>query len=90
MKRVIITAFLFTVHHVIVACDLCKANQPKGFENLTHGEGPQGNVDYIIMVIAIIIVGYTLIMSIKYLARPKETENNHVKNLVVGDKNVSV
>ncbi|MAY88625.1 MAG: hypothetical protein CML02_18135 [Pseudooceanicola sp.] len=90
MKKTIITILILAFHNAILACDLCKSNQPKGFENLTHGEGPQGNLDYLIMGVAIIIVGYTLTMSIKYLVRPKENETDHVKNLVIEDKNVSV
>ena len=90
MKKTIITILILAFHNAILACDLCKSHQPKGFENLTHGEGPQGNLDYLIMGVAIIIVGYTLTMSIKYLVRPKENETDHVKNLVIEDKNVSV
>jgi hypothetical protein len=72
-----------------MACDLCKAKQPKGFENITHGEGPEGDLDYIIMFSAIVIVGYTLIMSIKYLVKPKEKNENHIKNLVLNEENLS-
>jgi len=69
------------------ACEVCKAKQPKGFENLTHGEGPQGNIDYFIMYSAILIVGYTLIMSVKYLINPKEKNQRHIKNIVLNESN---
>ena len=69
------------------ACEVCKAKQPKGFENLTHGEGPQGNIDYLIMYSAILIVGYTLIMSVKYLINPKEKNQRHIKNIVLNESN---
>lgn len=82
-KITIIIAFLISV--ASIACPLCESKQPKGFENITHGEGPQGNLDYIIMFSAIIIVGYTLIMSIKYLVKPKEKSVNHIKNIVLDD-----
>lgn len=78
----IITSF-FSV--TAMACDLCKSNQPKGFEDITHGEGPTGDVDYIIMWSAIVIVSYTLIMSVKYLIKPNEREQDHIKNLIVED-----
>ncbi|AOR27936.1 hypothetical protein FORMB_08850 [Formosa sp. Hel1_33_131] len=71
------------------ACEVCKAKQPKGFENLTHGEGPQGNIDYFIMYSAAVIVGYTLIMSVKYLVKPKENNRDHIKNLILNDSNFS-
>lgn len=86
-KITIIIALLFSV--VGIACPLCKEQQPKGFENITHGQGPEGNIDYIIMIVAIIIVGYTLIMSIKYLVRPKEKNQNHIKNIVLDEHNLT-
>ncbi|WP_346882650.1 hypothetical protein [uncultured Algibacter sp.] len=70
-----------------MACPLCEKNQPKGFENITHGQGPEGNIDYVIMYSAILIVGYTLIMSLKYLIKPKERESSHIKNLVLNENN---
>ena len=72
---------------IYTICPMCKSNQPKGFENITHGEGPEGNLDYIIMYGAIVIVGYTLFMSIKYLANPKEKQASHIKNLVLDEHN---
>ncbi|WP_299255612.1 hypothetical protein [uncultured Aquimarina sp.] len=86
MKTKIITFLLLLKCAISFACDLCKKNQPKGFENITHGDGPQDNIDYIIMYSAIVIVGYTLIMSLKYLIRPKENESNHIKNLILDNK----
>ncbi|WP_299183982.1 hypothetical protein [uncultured Aquimarina sp.] len=89
MKTKIITLLLLVNCLVSFACDLCKKNQPKGLEDITHGEGPEGNIDYIIMYSAIIIVGYTLIMSLKYLIKPKEKEDSHIKNLVLNENNTS-
>jgi len=80
---IIIITFLFSV--VALACPVCDAKQPKGFKNITHGEGPEGNIDYLIMYSAIIIVGYTLIMSVKYLTFPKEHKHNEIKNSVIKD-----
>lgn len=85
MRQILLlfTILLFnSKSHASVVCDLCKAKQPKGFENITHGEGPEGNIDYIIMYSAILIVGYTLFMSVKYLANPKEKKESHIKNIV--------
>ncbi|MCK0156791.1 hypothetical protein MWU65_06345 [Cellulophaga sp. F20128] len=87
MKNKIATLLIFLISALGMACPLCEAKQPKGFANITHGEGPNGDIDYIIMYSAIVIVGYTLIMSIKYLARPKEKEKNHIKNLVLEEHN---
>ncbi len=88
MKTKISTLVLLLLSATTFACDLCKKNQPKGFENITHGNGPQGNIDYIILSSAIIIVGYTFIMSIKYLVKPREKNQNHIKNLVLNEENL--
>ena len=85
MKSKVLTVIMLLMTSFLAACPVCEANQPKGLENITHGEGPQGNIDYIIMYSAIIIVTYTLIMSIKYLVRPKESKHSDIKNIVVQD-----
>lgn len=84
MKRnKILMVLLLLISAIGKACPICDAKQPKGFKNITHGEGPEGNIDYIIMYGAMVIVGYTLIMSIKYLVNPKEQKKDHIKNIVV-------
>lgn len=67
------------------ACDVCRSNQPKGFEDITHGRGPTGVTDYIITWIAIVIVLATLFLSIKYLVKPKEDNTDHIKNLILNE-----
>ncbi len=89
MKTKTITCLAFFISTIVTACPICKKNQPKGFEDITHGQGPEGNIDYVIMYSAIIIVGYTLIMSVKYLVKPKEKEASHIKNFVVNENNTS-
>lgn len=66
-----------------LACEVCKKNQPSGMENITHGAGPQGNIDYIITWSAAVIVAVTLFLSIKYLIKPKENDPNHIKHSIV-------
>lgn len=67
------------------ACDACKLNQPKITSSFTHGEGPRGNVDWLIVAVVAIIVIYTLIFSIKYLAKPGEKQSNHIKYSILQD-----
>lgn len=80
------TLLLLFYQPTLLACDLCKSNQPKGLENITHGEGPSNNIDYVIIWSAIVLVIVTLVFSIKYLVRPKEDHPSHIKN-IVWDKN---
>ncbi|WP_339811396.1 hypothetical protein [uncultured Imperialibacter sp.] len=65
------------------ACELCKENQPAGLENVTHGAGPTGTIDYIITWTAVSIVAVTLFLSFKYLIWPKESAPDHIKNIVL-------
>ena len=81
-RTLVFTMVFMLGSYIAFACDLCKKNQPKGFENITHGAGPSGNLDYIIIWSAVIIVGFTLFYSLKYIIRPKETNADHIKNIV--------
>ena len=66
-----------------MACEVCQVNQPKMLKNITHGTGPEGNTDMIIIWSAAVIVTITLIYSIKYLVNPKESSKSHIKNSVI-------
>ncbi|GJM33337.1 MAG: hypothetical protein DHS20C18_23380 [Saprospiraceae bacterium] len=87
MKKLILLSglFLFAFSQNVLACDLCKKNQPKGLENITHGPGPSGTIDYIITWSAVIIVMVTLYLSLKFLIRPKENNPDHIKNIVLNE-----
>lgn len=65
------------------ACELCRENQPRLLKGITHGTGPQGNTDYIIIWTAVLIVSVTLFLSIKYLVWPKESAADHIKYSIV-------
>jgi len=67
----------------LMACEVCKSQQPKVVQNITHGAGPQGQTDYIIISSAIVIVLLTLVLSVKYLLKPGENSPNHVKRIVL-------
>lgn len=78
-----LTLLLFILPFELLACELCQQNQPKALRGITHGTGPDGNLDYIIIWVAVIIVAVTLFLSIKYLVRPKESTPDHIKNITV-------
>ena len=87
MKKIIsyfsITLILTLAINVARACEVCQKNQPKGLENITHGPGPAGDFDYIISIVALIIVALSLFYSIKFLVKPKEDNPDHIKNIVI-------
>jgi len=86
MKRkllFIICLMVFGLSSPLLACEVCKSQQPKVVQNITHGAGPQGQSDFIIIAIAIAIVLFTLILSIKYLMKPGEDSPGHVKRIIL-------
>ena len=66
-----------------LACEVCAAQQPKILRGLTHGAGPQGNFDYVIVAVTVAVVLFTLVYAIKCLVRPGEREATHIKRIVL-------
>ena len=86
MKKIIFSiAIILACVSTSLACEVCKKNQPKMLENITHGAGPTGTLDYIITWSAAVIVTFTLIMSVRFLIRPQETGAGHIKNIVLNE-----
>ena len=84
MKKLVTTlAILMLNVPALLACEVCKKNQPKILQNITHGAGPTGTLDYIITWSAVALVTFTLVLSIKFLLRPGETGSEHIKNVVL-------
>ena len=81
-KKLIFLVTLMMSVFPSMACEVCQVNQPKMLKNITHGTGPQGNTDMIIIWSAAVIVTITLIFSIKYLVNP-ENKEGHIKNSVI-------
>lgn len=78
-----ITAIVFFIgHQFAFACEVCKKNQPAGFENITHGAGPSGTIDYVIIFTAAAVVLFTVYLTFKHLFRPCENSPEHIKNIV--------
>ncbi|MBF9254145.1 hypothetical protein I2I11_12645 [Pontibacter sp. 172403-2] len=76
-----ITATLLSV--VAFACPVCEKQQPKVLQGISHGVGPQSNWDYAIVWATVAIVLLCLFFSIKWLAKPGEKANNHIKRTVL-------
>jgi hypothetical protein len=82
-KTISILSFLLlciSVH----ACPVCeRANAKKAFGSISHGTGPDSNWDYIIVWITIAITVITLFYSIKWLIKPAEKNEDHIKNSIL-------
>lgn len=83
MKKIIL--FIAAVFWQIAsyACPECDKQQPKILSGITHGAGPQSNWDYVIVWTAVLIVLYCLYYTIRYLAKPGETSENHIKRSIL-------
>lgn len=87
MKKLLTLIVLLLMENAVaLACTVCKSQQPKALQGITHGTGPGGTLDYIIISGAAVIVLATLILSIRFLVRPGETDPNHIKNLIISDE----
>ena len=67
------------------ACPVCEKQQPKITQGLTHGAGPQSNWDWVIIAIISVITILTLIYSVKYLIKPGEKKENHIKQSILSN-----
>lgn len=84
-RRLLVSFALFAPATVATACDVCVAEQPKILQGVTHGAGPQGNIDYVIVALAAALVVYTLVHAIKCLVRPGETDAAHIKRVILNE-----
>jgi hypothetical protein len=68
-----------------MACEVCKKQQPKLLQGITHGSGPDSKWDYLIVTIMIIITLYVLIAAVKCILRPSERNEQHIKRIILND-----
>lgn len=84
MKKLSLLLLVFIFQHAaVLACEVCKKQQPKLLQGISHGAGPQSNWDYVIVWAAVIIVLATLFYSIKWLIRPGEENTDHIKRTIL-------
>ena len=86
MKSVFAFIIFFLVDISMYACDACVKQQPKILRGITHGAGPQGDWDYLIVSVAAAIVVATLFFSIKWLISPGEKGEKHIKRIVLNNE----
>lgn len=84
-KLIAIAAILF-ISLPSIACPVCEKQQPKILQGITHGAGPQSKWDYFIISITAIIVLITLFFSIKWLVKPGEKSDTHIKHLILNNE----
>lgn len=82
IKNTAIFFFLLVVNFAF-ACDACKLQQPKVTRDFTHGVGPRGDFDWIIVAVIAVLTILTFIYSLKFLVKPGEKDRNHIKNSIL-------
>lgn len=80
MKNLITTITLFLISFTSFACPTCEKAQPKFFRGITHGAGPESNLDYLIIGFTAIIVLYCGCITVSRLIKPNEMQKEHIKN----------
>ena len=83
MKKIFCFLLILLKQLNTIACPACEARQPKILRGITHGAGPSGKWDYLIVSIAIVIVLFTLFYSVKWLIRPGEKSPEHIKRMIL-------
>lgn len=66
-----------------MACDVCEKRQPKITAGLTHGAGPDSNWDWVSISIITVFTIITLYLSIKYIVKPGEKNESHIKRTIL-------
>ncbi|MBK7391256.1 MAG: hypothetical protein KA347_05640 [Bacteroidia bacterium] len=83
--KYLLSILIFLTVQIATACPVCEKQQPKITQGLTHGAGPQSNWDWVIIAIISVITILTLIYSVKYLIKPGEKNENHIKQSILSN-----
>ncbi|WP_221391047.1 hypothetical protein [Dyadobacter sp. NIV53] len=83
MKSLVFIFLLILMRLASFACPVCEQRQPKVLSGITHGAGPESNWDYVIIITASAIVVITLFFSVKWLIRPGESADDHIKRFIL-------
>ncbi len=84
MKKIMSsTVLLLFLSAMTWACPVCERNQPKMLKGITHGAGPESRWDYVIVGITAVIVLLTLFFSVKWILRPGEHSQKHIKREIL-------
>ncbi|MGN6396738.1 MAG: hypothetical protein ACTHMI_14300 [Mucilaginibacter sp.] len=66
-----------------MACDACKAQQPKFLQGISHGAGPTSNWDYVVVALMVVITVYSFYAMVKCLAKPAEKSHEGIKRIIL-------
>ncbi len=81
MRSIALIIILLVNSALAIACAVCEKQQPKVLRGISHGAGPESNWDYVIVWATVIIVLLTLFYSVKWLIKPGEKSEQHIKKV---------
>lgn len=81
MKKIFFPLLLLLSYATSFACPVCEKKQPKVLQGIAHGAGPESQWDYVIVGATVAITVITLFFAIKWLIKPGEKEENHIKRM---------
>lgn len=79
MKKFFFIGLFLILNQLAYACPVCDKKQPKILKGIAHGAGPESQWDYVIVWTTVIITVISLFFAIKWLVKPGEKEENHIK-----------
>ncbi|RFM26467.1 hypothetical protein [Deminuibacter soli] len=83
MKKYVLLLMMLVLKFAAQACDACQKQQPKVLRGIAHGTGPDSNWDYVIVWSFVVITVLTLFYSVKWLLKPGEKSQDHIKQFVL-------
>lgn len=86
MRRVALMICLLGNSILAIACAVCEKQQPKVLRGISHGAGPESNWDYVIVWATVVIVLLTLFYSVKWLIKPGEKSEHHIKRFILNNQ----
>lgn len=86
MKKIFSFLMVMLAGISVYACPACEKAQPRLLQGISHGAGPEGKWDLFIVSFFAVIVVFTLYFSIKWLIRPGEKNNNHIKYFILNQQ----
>lgn len=89
MKKFFLVMMLMLPALASLACPACEKQQPKLLRGISHGAGPESNWDMVIVWFIGIIVILTLVFSIKFLVKPGEKSNAHIKRFILSNEQIN-
>jgi hypothetical protein len=86
MKKMIFLMLLSLPGIAAMACPACEKQQPKLLRGITHGAGPSGPLDMILVWLMVGVVVLTLFYSVKWLIKPGEKSPDHIKRFILNNE----